>query len=619
VQTDERTSRYTKQGAQEVFEWAKEIAEFLSPVFFQKPSIWVQENLDLTEDNSSNADGLVDLSLTPYVIEPLDYLAREIRKKLTVMAVEQTGKSSVWKFFLPFLMEHIPMPAGIIYQNEDIGVDINRDSVLPLLNSVERLRLAMQRPNSKNARRYAINGTNCYFMGGDGAIISRPLGFIVGDEVDFWRSEKASRRNNAYLKDASRNVSAIKDMDKRLRTFPTASRVLVCSPTTKFGPINQEFLLGSESYWHLRCQKCGDLTILSCNTDVLKYEMSSEVLLPDTIRLECPECKHLHEECDKREMNVNGGYIHAHPERYNSHFSVQWGALASQFPGTDWTFIVESKLTSEDDNAIEPQKFFWNSVKGLPYEPKIITGKKLDVLRTHCGPEPAPDDIEAIFMAVDTQDAGYWYIVRAVDSDENTYLLDRGQAYENEDLDVVWNRTYYGLYCAAGMIDEGGHRKDDVNDFIEDKPAFFKYKGDGRIQKGNYKLSDNVDEPRLILAKARYYQSQLLYQMYAQDRQANNYWYLPHSINRDYLKQLASFQPDPAVEDCDFENWVHEGRQHDLFDCEKMWFTLFDFAKKELPPSIFKRGKGRWLKKKKGDNEPPPVVKRKSKWVNKHR
>lgn len=560
------------------------------------PVEWVEKTIDLSLDITSDAEGLIRLrKKTPYLVEPIEYFARTGKHKMTVQAVEQTAKSTLWKMGAAWRQKFMPGPAGIIYQNKDVGTGVIRDSFIPLLKSDAEFNGVLSKQNNAAMKRIRTPEGVFYLMTGDSAIISFPMSMIVGDEINKWRMEKANRNKRKFTSDTDYQVSKIKDMDKRLRTFENSIRVLVCSPEGKKAPITVEYKKSSQGIFHNRCINCGKLTFdTTLPEEYFKYDKKDSGLVdPDTIRLVCPECGFEHIE-DKHKINItrNGDFIHQFPELYDLHAGFDWGALAAQFAGVDWFTICQSIEEANKSNSYENQAFLYNSIKGVDFSPNVITGDKLDIIRTHHVrelPQKVIDSFEAVYMGVDTQEVGYWWSIEAIDSRDNWYTFDYGFAWDDQAVLDAWNNKYFGLQPMAGIIDEGGHRKPDVDDLLDKLGSgFYKYKGEGANHKGNFRISENDDF--LILGRARYYQAKLLYMIYSQNIKENNFWYIAApELKKTYIYQMASVQPPPGKPDEDYEFWTPGERQHDLFDAKKMTLTLHDFALIHFPGSFWRK------------------------------
>ncbi|GAI98607.1 unnamed protein product, partial [marine sediment metagenome] len=138
-------------------------------------------------------------------------------------------------------------------------------------------------------------------------------------------------------------------------------------------------------------------------------------------------------------------------------------------------------------------------------------------------------------------------------------------------------------------IDEGGHRAKIVQQFVASRPGLYTYKGATQaVPKGGgvyYKLERQ--EKRLNV-RARHYQAELLHHLHFQPKTEANFLHLPPKLRGDdtVVEHLAAFRKvtNRHLLDADnLENWHHETRPHDYFDCLKETLALYDFARDTLP------------------------------------
>jgi phage terminase large subunit GpA-like protein len=541
---------------------------------------WVEKNVMLRYDTSSQRDR-VDFALTPYLRDPLEWWATAGRGKMTCMAVEQTGKSSVWKWGTLWLLDQRPGPMLVVYPSDDDAAETNRDSLEPLMAGIPKLAAELSRPKSHRADSYSFSFAPMYFTGAGRPIISKPIRYIVGDEVDYWVSYEG-------------RVCNVVNLDKRGRTFDDAKRVLVCSPTVKDGVIYREFLESSRGWWHLRCAGCGNLTMRSADVHNLQWALTDgeePEIIRDSLRLICPACKTEHPESVKREMTNAGAFIHERPDRLGEHAGFQWGALATCFANLDWLTIARAQMLAGKTAGAEAQKTYDNSFRGIPWMPRRMDAPAVVAIRSHCAPLPAADDIEGVFFAADTQDDCWYWVARAVLKNESTALLGYGKAATQADLEAALKAEYLGITPVMGIIDEGGHRAKEVQEFARDRKGLLTYKGNPRIGK---RQTISRDNPLLLLVMPSAYQGELLYYIYTQADRTKSYWYLPDTVGDDYVSQVAAVKENAKVRSGDqYENWTSHGDDH-YFDCEKMCLALIDYAKHELPAKYWKSGAPKW-------------------------
>ena len=505
------------------------------------------------------------------------------------MAPEQTGKSLAWQIGLLWSFIFKPCLSLVCYPSDDLAEEVNNNKLQPLMKEIPQLAAELAKPRSKKIDSYEFSNLISYFMGAGSRVTSHPAQIRVADELDDWVSHE-------------NQVSNVQDMRKRARQFLTSIFYKVCSPTLGNGPINQEFRDGSRGFWNLRCLECGKLTMPSHAIYNLQWELDdNEEVIEESIRLICPICRHEHKEKDKRECNLQGDYIHERPGMLKTKPSFQWGLLASQLKATNWLYIAHQQMKVKK-NDIKSQLLFDNSVRGLPKKNRKFDGDAEEEIKKHIAPMPAPEILEAVFMSVDTQDSCFYYRIRGIDKDNNTYPLTSKIRAENfKDLDSIWETEYLGIKPMLGIIDEGGNRPKEVQKWVKDKVGWFTYKGDTRTK---YKKDKNwkrsKTSKKLILGHALKLQADLLYYMYTQNnKDAGNYWYLHENETEEYYSQLADMQKSNRKKDGDmFINWAGTGKDH-CFDCEKQMLLLIDYAKSTFKDTDWLQGKVDWSKKKK--------------------
>jgi hypothetical protein len=217
---------------------------------------------------------------------------------------------------------------------------------------------------------------------------------------------------------------------------------------------------------------------------------------------------------------------------------------------------------------------------------------------------PEASALEAVFLAADTQDAGWYWVMRGVDSKESTYLLGHGQCKTLTELDAVIKGGWSGIPCALACIDEGGHRAVEVTRYVNGARGVYGYKGTG-----GHKNRFNIDGKR-IWGAALTYQSDLLYYIYSQGDKSGAYWFLPPEIDSEYQDQILAVRPVGSEKDSGYDKWSNGDADDHYFDCEKMLTMLFEVAKEGLPASMWRRREGVWIKKKAAAR--PERVKRES-------
>jgi len=559
---------------------ADSVAASILPRPHTDPAAWCGENIIFSSPRDP-IQGPLNLNLSPFLVDPIrawDLSGVRGLREVTFVAPEQIGKSATWYSGLSWAQVHHPGVALIYYTSETKSRIINSTKLRPIIENIRDLRVYLNMPGSATASQYRLGPAQIFF-GGVGARISAVTSmYNVADEVDDW--------------EPPRGTSPLDDLRKRSRTFTRALLFKVCTPlgTARQSRIWREFLNSSQGFWTLRCLGCGELTIRSCDTFHLKFEMAEQIEpgvhalpIPDSIRLVCPKCHHEHLETDRPAMIRGGAYIHKYTERLDNNLGFQIGLLASQFPSGSWMTIATAQCRAGRSGDEEAQRYFDNSIRGLPFKARKLDTSCSRALHIHQVPYPEGSQILWRFLSADTQESCFYYVVRGVDARLNTYLLDSGKLDTLEALRSAIQAQYAGRPITASIIDEGGHRQDEVRSLANSLPHVYTYKGNTGIR-AHWKLS--TDYPKLILGHADYWRIQLLQKIYAEAKTTDYYWYTTaEAMSDDYIRQLSAWtrptsgKTSDELADGDVSCYRKaDGAADHLFDAEKMCLLLVDYA-----------------------------------------
>ena len=568
---------------------------------------WTEENINLSLDEMSNAEGFIDLKRTPYCIEPLrDWERPEVRKSVLV-AIEQGAKSTSGYCGQLYAANFGLGPMLTMYPSAELAIDVNRDRIEPLAKGIPHLKQALERHGGKQKEHYDFPGAPWYFSGAGKPTIAKSFKFAIIEEPDFYNESNQANDQKKKNDDAKIQVSNIRNIEKRQTSYDGdgAFTMLNCSPTLLGAPAWKEYLKTSQGVWHLRCQKkkCNKL-ISSC---IVKPEMikgqfvggikyktnAAKEIITDSIRLECPHCRHQHRRKQLYKMNQEGEYKHKFPKRKKNR-GYRWGRLAVEYSLTSWEQCADALKDTEENASRETQMFFAQTIEGRPYEPQRITQEKLKVLHSHIREMPDPAIITDMYLAADTQNDGFYYVVRGYDEDDNSYLLDAKFCKNQHELfDWGINFDYDGIRFTNYIIDEGGQRSKEVQEFVEPIKGFYTYKGDTRAcSSEKWKRSKTKGKNKLILAHPYRFQADLLYQIYNQHDETNNYWALPPQLDEAYMAQVLAHD---IQKDKDYEDWrTPSDKTPDHFlDCEKMLLVI-----REVHQAAVGKKRGRSTKEK---------------------
>ena len=588
----------------------KQLLKGIKPVVVEDICDWCEKHIDLSFDHTSNAHGLVHLY--PYQREILEATDNPECREVTLQMGQRLGKSQSWKFALLKRVHDGNLSGLIVYPSLELGERTNRDTVVPLLQTLpEAVADLSQRGNKlKNSYHLPSLSSVVYFLGGGSQVISATANWCVLDESDFIELQNSE--------DEQKNMSQLKALRLRMQSFQRRMLIVCSSPSQYGGVVHQNWKRGSMGEWHMRCLHCGKLSPvkqLAFMTDgkgwaglQWKKDNNNEVI-EDSIRWICPHCLHEHTYQEAQEMNNQGQFVHQRPNN-TLHRSFQVGALGNP---SLWTWL-EIAQAQEDATDGDGKKYLANTILGMPYKhvaegDSSVSIEEANRQRQIDYPKDLENKLVMVIAGIDRQaseiaNSKYFVsVVRGFCDNGNSYLLSCGIDQTLEDVERRINGTYCGHKVTLALMDNGGFETNELQPFIESHPNLYWYKGtNARLIDGkDWELSKNVK--KLFLCNALGYQVRLLDTLYTTRHGEGNRWYLPLNIDQDYFQQLCNVQPARAMKDSNnyaFENWCSYGSaRRDYFDCEKQIFVGVDLACHFIPADKFPDGHKPvfWVKK----------------------
>ena len=410
---------------------------------------WAEKTIDMSYDTTAHRSGL--LKLYPYQVEPLQRSEETEVHEITLMFGQRLGKSQLWKISALKQINDGGLSGMVLYPSEKEATDTNRDTVLPLLKTLQRVKKDLQsRGNIKKDSWHLPSCRSVLYYSGSTPAISKTLNWGAIDEADFTKVVKSG--------DTGANTSNITALGIRQKTHTEKILWAVSSPTLKSGIINQRYKLGSCAVWHLRCLQCQSLSpgnqLAFPQSDGsyrgLQWDKDEQNnVIEESIKWICPKCGNSHYYSDAKEMNAQPNqYVHNNAAK-TKHLSYQAGALAN--PDL-WTWLEIAEAQEAAGQSIEAQKYYRNTILGMPYTPK--TSKSADELNSVIASKKTkyPANLNQILSVVtigaDQQMAGlggakyYVWTARGWCENGDSYLLDCGIANTLDELKSIGKQKY---------------------------------------------------------------------------------------------------------------------------------------------------------------------------------
>lgn len=565
-------------------------------------SDYVQREIYLPEKVSDNP-GPLSLTHCTYGQEVLEDFDDSTVTDSTNCFGAQVFKSTLMMAGLMYRIDKKPVNMGWILPNEKLAESFSKTKWGLMLDASP----AVARHKPKNADQFTIleqQFDRCIFTflasGSKKNLKGRSMGIVVIDEADDVEEEYAKR-----------GESAIGMAEARTKSFNGAKRLKTGTPTVPQAPVWSGFLMGDRRLRFVECPKCkGEPFVIEFDPKYIREWFpavnAAKVVwdedakhksgewdwnkVEDSARLECPNCKALLTEDEKRRICRHGKWKPTNPDAPRGHRSRRLPSLYSPHESTTLgkTAIKFLKYLDMPGGL----RNFINEELALPWQAKATTVLKSDVqaIVSHSPDytltQIPKDNLAALIMTIDVQIDSFWWVIRAWFGDKSSALIDYGQTFSYEDL-VLWSNKKYALpdgreaACVFCLIDSGfrAKREEGIYKFCIDQGGrFFPTKGATEGQ-GMIKsvMETDVEFHGTPLKLLRFSDPIFQYALSVEriKQRAKKNWWLPRNIGKDYESQLVSMILKEGKNTRGFteHTWEPVGPNH-LNDCEKQQLIM---------------------------------------------
>lgn len=368
-------------------------ARGVRPAPIVSPSDWGRDNFIVPVGPQKGEK--LDLSLTPYVVEPLDNL--RVDSPWTEIAIKksgQTGFSTTGLVWLFCLIATSPDDMMIVQPSLAAAKDFNSERLDQAIKATKavaaKVRTQKSRDNegSKTLEK-KFPGGRLVLTGANSAtdLSAKTVRFAMADEVDRWPADLDGQGDPMELLDA-RQISFTR--------FGLQKKLVISTPTNKGASrIDTAYAKGDQRKWFMPCPHCGEEITFEF------AQLRGERVAPYEAHYMAQCCGAQIDSWQQRDMVIAGKWKPTHPGagRQPSYFI---NALSSLL--TSWDEIWGKYLSSRDDPLKE--KGFVNLWLGESYEE---IGSDLDPARIAVRIEDykrnsVPAWVGKLVLVVDTQD-----------------------------------------------------------------------------------------------------------------------------------------------------------------------------------------------------------------------
>ncbi|RKY08153.1 MAG: hypothetical protein DRP56_04575 [Planctomycetota bacterium] len=519
---------------------------------FIRPSVWAERHRVLTMGRYAGLPWRNER--TPYLAGIMDAAAAPSVQEVVVCKAPQIGVSEAAHNFVGWAVDRAPGPVLYVYPDIKTGRENAQDRIEPMITSSPRLQSYLTGVDD-DVTKYRIKLAHMpIYIGWAGSAASlgnKPIRHLILDELDKY-VETANRRE----------ADPISLAEKRTITYQWMRKVWkISTPTIETGFIWTALNRAQVVFdYHPVCPYCGhaarmdfdrikwprvhagELIDSSDAPDKAKHPDEQDIIADRLAWYECPGCRKSWDDYARDRAVAAGDWI----ERREGENARPLATVLAQDRPMSVGFHLPSWISpfrslSEAAGAfvrylrtkeIEALKNFQNQEAAAPWIP-YAADRAEDAILALCddrprGLVPGPGLIAGLTAAVDTQDHGFYFEIRAWEygQDPRSFGVIEGYLQSFGDLVKVIREDVYfdgegNEYRVIGaLIDSMGHRTVDVYTFCGRHPNFFiPIKGEARMN-STLKWSDALltyphqnrpvpGSPRLMRVNVNFYKDRL--------------------------------------------------------------------------------------------------------------
>ena len=405
----------------------------------------------------------IDLSLTPYLIDPISLIGDPISRFIAMIAPTQSGKTVFLQVAVAHTIDQNPGTLIYILPDENNGKAAMKEKIIGMIEETDWLMAHVTKKMS--VTKIELDNMTIWpgWAGSLGTLSSKPAKVIILDEV---------RLMPLTIKQESNAIKLAEDRLTTFAEFGQANCYVVSTPSVKGDLIySQMEVRGTLTvHWMVKCKDC----YRHFQADFFKH-MKWDIGADDAF-IQCPFCKNkLEEGKHKRILNSSGGYgtnKMSGAKELPSIKSTRQERMVFRFDSLVSPFRSTHKIVTEfyrTKGIISDYKNFWQGWLAKFWENDVSKtsekGLKSRIKKGHIKGD-VPLGTKFLTAGVDCQDDGFYVTVFAWVGEKECYLVD-GFKIEIDMHQAAWKkvretlklrldeRTWNGWAVCAWGIDVG--------------------------------------------------------------------------------------------------------------------------------------------------------------------
>lgn len=417
---------------------------------------WGEQNRELSVLTSASA-GRWSTTAVPFMSMVLEALDDEDVELIALLKSSQIAGTETFLTWLGKIADQDPGPAMMVFADEDTSKEIVERRLMPMFRTSRPLARLIEPAKFNKESITLLNNFSLTpaWASSIGKTASRPIRYLYCSEI----TKPGYGRMGA-------EGAVISRVRQRTETFPNKKEVFESSPTVEGDNMTTVMGLCEVVYdWHVPCPHCGAEQPLKFSPQEYRnsageMRTSGRVVFDDpepgidkaiaarlageTARYECGECKASWTTAEKNVAVSRGRKVARTPiDKKPKRVGFCLSRLYSLFPGGRLESLAEAFLLAKDDPS--ELQVFVNNALGEHWKRKKAIAKEEELLPAKCeyGPGAIPAEAVGLTVAVDMQDVGFWYSVRAWIPMKTSWMIEYETLDDWEDVeDLLFERSW---------------------------------------------------------------------------------------------------------------------------------------------------------------------------------